>query len=669
MAYPPLHLAQIINIHPNHDAQCIGWAKTAGRRCRLVASAASRAEASDLLEQANKQLYAGYRIDEILESIAFLLLCRRWHQDQAPAVSGQWKAQIYRYFAAAAAAVQAPPVAQVWHKRDHDVEVSLPISNLRDSPPIYLHSDREQISRSQLQVQAQAQTQVQPHRDTCLPIQPNSSFTHSSSTPPSVSTEANAEPETDPSSEMFARTSRPRRVVMPTRLNHTKVHPEAIIKRDSQGISSSTSTYGVKASSSTSAPPPPPIPKVNRSITASPSRQYFEDRTRMIDAYMQKLRRMEPPEDDTDFEEATTAQKEEQKASLLRELKAIVPARERPSASSVVAPIQKQTALLEGVVVEERKTKRVVDEYMDGVRLMDYGGDETDSEEDVGEMKEKVKGALVAQIKQIGLDIRRAGDEKSRTHASNKMAREVKVEIEESPLTSKPADIVRPVPIHEDAVETSTKTAKEIDINVNVDINKPTTQLPDVTTIIQPIEDEKKVSIITDIHEMADDESEDLASTSPHSSPSSASSSSSSSTHSFPSPYSSTSSLESLKRSSELLSMALQEPPMKNHIIINNNDDKKNNNNPTPHLHTNQLQEPLPINTKHLTLPQPIKTPSTNPLPNNKHPPNPYPTLTTGLAIGIALFDGLAWLLDKKTLSVCVGFGVYIKVLAVVGML
>ncbi|KAI9043222.1 uncharacterized protein KD926_004406 [Aspergillus affinis] len=633
---PPLHLSEILNLSPQHDRHCIGLIKDESRRCLLPVTSENCSEGSRLLELATKQLYMGHRIDDILEDIAFLLLCKRWHRSKALEVSVKWKSQVYRYLAATATAaaattVQDPPAEQPRHKSHHNVEASVPVPSLRDTS-IPRQSDCGQINQSR------SQGQSQTHRDTRLYT---SSHPSSSS---SCSTEAKAE--TDSSSEMFARTSRPRRVLMPTRFNSTKVCPDEVSKRDSRVIS--TITHEVIVSCSTSAP----LPKVNRSMSVSPSGQSLEDRSNIIDAHMQKLQLMEPAEDVTDDEEETPAREEEQKASLLQELQAIVPSRERPS-KLVRASFQELETLLRGVVDEE--TKRVVDEYMDEVRRMDYGGDETDTEDD-DEMKEKEKCALVAQIAHIGQDIKRAHKRKRRAHSSRKMPKEIKTKTktEESPLTSKPSDVVHPVPVREDA----SKMPKDIDVSVNV--NKPTTQTPDVITIIQPIKGEIRVSIITDIRETVD-ESDNQASASPHSSPSSTFSSFS--TRSFPSPFSSISSLGSLERSRDLLYMAMQEPHMKNHIINNHDDKKSNCNNTNPHLHlsTTQPRDSLPIK-----IPDPIV------LLNNQYPQypeNPYPALTTGVAIGIALFDGLAWLLNRRNFSVTVGLGLYLGVLSVVGLL
>ncbi|OKL62647.1 hypothetical protein UA08_01652 [Talaromyces atroroseus] len=91
----PRHLSDIIGVYPNYDHDCVGMAVTQGRRCRLSTNAMNRAHASRLLDEGTRLIQLGQRnIDNILEALAPLLLCRRWHQNQAADVVREWSKKV-----------------------------------------------------------------------------------------------------------------------------------------------------------------------------------------------------------------------------------------------------------------------------------------------------------------------------------------------------------------------------------------------------------------------------------------------------------------------------------------------------------------------------------------------------------------------------------------------
>jgi Anaphase-promoting complex subunit 11 RING-H2 finger len=89
------HLSEIINVCPDHDHACVGIAVTRGRRCQASTNAMNRAHANRLLDEGTRLLQSGQRnIDDILEELAPLLLCRRWHQSQAAEVVREWSKEV-----------------------------------------------------------------------------------------------------------------------------------------------------------------------------------------------------------------------------------------------------------------------------------------------------------------------------------------------------------------------------------------------------------------------------------------------------------------------------------------------------------------------------------------------------------------------------------------------
>lgn len=95
----PFHLSTILGVSPDLETQCVGFAKTKGRRCALPASdIRGRAQASRILDEGTRLLESGEEnIDEILEELAPLLLCRRQHQDQAGRLVYEWSGKVEKF--------------------------------------------------------------------------------------------------------------------------------------------------------------------------------------------------------------------------------------------------------------------------------------------------------------------------------------------------------------------------------------------------------------------------------------------------------------------------------------------------------------------------------------------------------------------------------------------
>ncbi|KAL3470167.1 hypothetical protein BJX99DRAFT_264488 [Aspergillus californicus] len=91
------HLSTIINLHPEKEPYCAGYAPSQGRRCHNPTNARGRREARSLLNEGTDYLHEGYNINEILEYLAPYVLCTRWHQNQASGLVARWKKMVGDY--------------------------------------------------------------------------------------------------------------------------------------------------------------------------------------------------------------------------------------------------------------------------------------------------------------------------------------------------------------------------------------------------------------------------------------------------------------------------------------------------------------------------------------------------------------------------------------------
>ncbi|KAK4693174.1 hypothetical protein P7C71_g4176, partial [Lecanoromycetidae sp. Uapishka_2] len=73
---------------------CVGYAPSQGRRCHNRIAAANRQEASKLLDRISRRNPSSSRIEDLLESLAPLLLCKRYHQNQADFMVQKWNERI-----------------------------------------------------------------------------------------------------------------------------------------------------------------------------------------------------------------------------------------------------------------------------------------------------------------------------------------------------------------------------------------------------------------------------------------------------------------------------------------------------------------------------------------------------------------------------------------------
>ncbi|BCS25985.1 uncharacterized protein APUU_50696S [Aspergillus puulaauensis] len=95
---PPLpHLSDIIKLKPEGDHRCLGFAYTQGRRCLNHTNARDRKTAVSLLYKGTRDLHQGHHIDDLLEDLAPLVLCRRWHQNQAAEFVETWQRRVHRF--------------------------------------------------------------------------------------------------------------------------------------------------------------------------------------------------------------------------------------------------------------------------------------------------------------------------------------------------------------------------------------------------------------------------------------------------------------------------------------------------------------------------------------------------------------------------------------------
>ncbi|KAL2818700.1 hypothetical protein BDW59DRAFT_165363 [Aspergillus cavernicola] len=94
---PPPHLSEILELEPEKEPWCAGYAPSQGRRCKARTNARGRREAMALLDEGTDDLYASLCIDDILEDLAPHVLCTRFHQNQAFELVARWKKQVQSY--------------------------------------------------------------------------------------------------------------------------------------------------------------------------------------------------------------------------------------------------------------------------------------------------------------------------------------------------------------------------------------------------------------------------------------------------------------------------------------------------------------------------------------------------------------------------------------------
>lgn len=88
------HLSTIINLQPDREPWCAGYAPSQGRRCHVSTNANGRSCAMNILDKATEDLRAGKSINELLRELAPYVLCRRFHQNQTPGLARRWQKQV-----------------------------------------------------------------------------------------------------------------------------------------------------------------------------------------------------------------------------------------------------------------------------------------------------------------------------------------------------------------------------------------------------------------------------------------------------------------------------------------------------------------------------------------------------------------------------------------------
>ncbi|RHZ48232.1 uncharacterized protein CDV56_105297 [Aspergillus thermomutatus] len=91
-SYP--HLSTILGVYPQCENHCYGYAVSQRRRCKLPTRRDNRDRAFWLLNEGTRLLQRGFSIDSLLIELAPLVLCTRWHQNQADNLVGDWRAKL-----------------------------------------------------------------------------------------------------------------------------------------------------------------------------------------------------------------------------------------------------------------------------------------------------------------------------------------------------------------------------------------------------------------------------------------------------------------------------------------------------------------------------------------------------------------------------------------------
>lgn len=95
--FPMAPLSEIIELEPEEEPWCAGYAPSQGRRCHMRTNARGRRSAMILLNEGTKNLQAGRNIDILLEDLAPHVLCTRFHQNQTSDLVRRWKRQVRTY--------------------------------------------------------------------------------------------------------------------------------------------------------------------------------------------------------------------------------------------------------------------------------------------------------------------------------------------------------------------------------------------------------------------------------------------------------------------------------------------------------------------------------------------------------------------------------------------
>ncbi|CAG8288633.1 unnamed protein product [Penicillium salamii] len=94
---PSLSLSEILELEPEEEPWCAGYAPSQRRRCHIRTNSRGRSSAMALLDKGTEKLQAGRNIDNLLEDLAPHVLCTRFHQNQASTLTSSWRRKVRSY--------------------------------------------------------------------------------------------------------------------------------------------------------------------------------------------------------------------------------------------------------------------------------------------------------------------------------------------------------------------------------------------------------------------------------------------------------------------------------------------------------------------------------------------------------------------------------------------
>jgi hypothetical protein len=91
-------LSKLIKVYPDAPGfTCVGWARTQGRQCHNIIAGHNRSAACALLDRGTRRFQSGQAIGNILTELTPLVLCRRWHQNQAVEMRDKWARKVAQF--------------------------------------------------------------------------------------------------------------------------------------------------------------------------------------------------------------------------------------------------------------------------------------------------------------------------------------------------------------------------------------------------------------------------------------------------------------------------------------------------------------------------------------------------------------------------------------------
>ncbi|KAI9933986.1 hypothetical protein ASPWEDRAFT_168263 [Aspergillus wentii DTO 134E9] len=128
-------LSSILKVYPLDEHRCLGYTLSNRRRCMNPTNATSRNTASSLLERGTRMLEQAESIDSLLECLAPMVLCRRYHQNQARGLASRWKEKVTTHIREQEARREAESQAEVEDEAEEHSEEEQGELNLGIEPP------------------------------------------------------------------------------------------------------------------------------------------------------------------------------------------------------------------------------------------------------------------------------------------------------------------------------------------------------------------------------------------------------------------------------------------------------------------------------------------------------------------------------------------------------